>query len=67
MRRELFAWVLGMLSVALMWADAPHVQARAAVLIDAETGQTLYARRAHQQLPPASLTKIMTAILVLEA
>ncbi|MFN7019471.1 MAG: serine hydrolase [Fimbriimonadales bacterium] len=67
MRRELFAWVLGMLSVALMWADAPQVQARAAVLIDAETGQTLYARRAHQQLPPASLTKIMTAILVLEA
>ncbi len=66
MRRELFAWVLGMLSVALMWADAPQVQARAAVLIDAETGQTLYARRAHQQLPPASLTKIMTAILVLE-
>ncbi len=67
MRREFIAWVLGTLSVALMWADTPKVQARAAVLIDAETGQTLYARHAHKQLPPASLTKIMTAILVLEA
>ncbi|MFN4033440.1 MAG: D-alanyl-D-alanine carboxypeptidase family protein [Fimbriimonadales bacterium] len=67
MRRELIAWVFGMLCIALLWADAPRVQARAAILLDAETGQTLYARHAYKKLPPASLTKIMTAILVLES
>lgn len=56
--------VLGVL--ASVWAGAPAVKARAAVLIDADTGQVLYAKNAHKRLPPASLTKIMTAILVLE-
>ncbi|MCS7272652.1 MAG: D-alanyl-D-alanine carboxypeptidase [Fimbriimonadales bacterium] len=56
--------VLGALTA--VWADAPAVRARAAVLIDADTGQVLYAKNAHMRLPPASLTKIMTAILVLE-
>ncbi|GIV09095.1 MAG: serine-type D-Ala-D-Ala carboxypeptidase [Fimbriimonadales bacterium] len=66
MRRRLLAWVLGLLVVARGWADAPQLQARAAVLMDAETCQTLHAKNAHKQLPPASLTKIMTAIIVLE-
>jgi D-alanyl-D-alanine carboxypeptidase (penicillin-binding protein 5/6) len=59
--------ILGWLfALALGWAGAPQVQARAAILMDAETGQVLYAKNAHKPLPPASLTKIMTAILVLE-
>lgn len=59
--------VLGWL-VALMvgWAGTPQVQARAAVLMDAETGQVLFAKNAHNPLPPASLTKVMTALVVLE-
>lgn len=44
----------------------PHISASAAVLIDATTGQILYERRAHEKRPPASTTKIMTAILALE-
>ena len=66
MRRVAIASVLGMLGFASVWAGAPTVQARAAVLMDAETGQVLYAKNAYTKLPPASLTKIMTAILVLE-
>jgi len=59
--------ILGwLIALALGWAGTPQVQARAAVLIDAETGQVLFAKNAHKRLPPASLTKIMTAIVVLE-
>ncbi len=48
--------------------NAPFdVDARAAVLMDAETGQILYAKNADEALPPASVTKIMTLLLVMEA
>lgn len=48
-------------------ADAPEVSAKAAVLLDAASGRVLYAREPHARLPMASLTKIMTAIVALEA
>jgi D-alanyl-D-alanine carboxypeptidase (penicillin-binding protein 5/6) len=41
-------------------------QPRAALLIDVNTGDVLWRRKALQRLPMASLTKIMTAILVVE-
>ena len=40
---------------------------RAGILIDMHTGQALWARRPLQRLPIASTTKIMSAILVVEA
>lgn len=45
----------------------PDIQAKAALLMDANTGNIVYAKNEHQELYPASLTKIMTALLVLEA
>lgn len=45
----------------------PDIMAKAALLVDAETGSIAYAKNEHQELYPASLTKIMTALLVLEA
>ncbi len=47
-------------------AEAPAIQARSAVLMEFRNGQVLYAKEAHRRLPPASLTKVMTALLVLE-
>lgn len=44
----------------------PSVSAHSAVLIDADTGQVLYERDGKKQRPPASTTKIMTAILAIE-
>ncbi|HEX3015593.1 MAG TPA: D-alanyl-D-alanine carboxypeptidase family protein [Desulfobacteria bacterium] len=44
----------------------PTVDAQAAILIDAQSGLTLYAHNADERLPIASITKIMTAILALE-
>lgn len=40
--------------------------AKAAVLMDADSGRILYEKDAHQVLPMASTTKIMTCILALE-
>lgn len=44
-----------------------EVAAKAALLADPDTGEILYARNIHERLYPASLTKVMTALLVLEA
>ena len=38
----------------------------AAVLMDARTGDVLFAENAHQPLPPASMVKMMTELIVLE-
>ena len=47
-------------------AAPPAVSADAAVLMDAATGQVLYAKNAHQRRAPASTTKILTALLALQ-
>ena len=47
--------------------EDPDIQAKAALLMDANTGAIVYAKNEHQELYPASLTKIMTALLVVEA
>ncbi len=46
--------------------DSFTVSAQAAYLINTDTDTLIYAKNENEQLPPASLTKIMTAILVLE-
>ena len=48
-------------------AQAPELHSQAALLVDANTGSVVYAVNEHQELYPASTTKIMTALLVLEA
>ena len=45
----------------------PNILAKAALLVDANTGTVVYAKDEHEELYPASLTKIMTALLTLEA
>ena len=42
------------------------VKAKAAVLMDAVSGEVLFAQNAHKKLPPASVTKVMTMLLSLE-
>src|SRR5690625_5234371 len=38
-----------------------------AILIERDTGQVLYNKNEHEKLPPASMTKIMTLLLIMEA
>lgn len=47
--------------------DEPEILAKAALLVDYNTGLPVYAKNEHEELYPASLTKIMTALLTLEA
>ena len=45
---------------------APFITGTAAYVIDADTGRVLYSLHSTQQLPMASTTKIMTAIVTME-
>ncbi len=44
-----------------------ELDAESAILVDAETGKVLFAKNPDMALPPASMTKMMTEYLVLEA
>ncbi len=48
-------------------ADAMCESAKSAVLIEKHTGEIIYEKNAHQRLPMASTTKIMTAICAIES
>jgi D-alanyl-D-alanine carboxypeptidase (penicillin-binding protein 5/6) len=43
------------------------VDAKSAVLIDAGSGTVLFEQNSHDRLPPASVTKVMTMLLIMEA
>ena len=51
------------------WANSlkKKITARSAFLMDATTGQVLYERNPDLKLPPASTTKVVTAIIALES
>ncbi|HZG55417.1 D-alanyl-D-alanine carboxypeptidase family protein [Paenibacillus sp.] len=52
-------------------AEAPVVDlapnARSAILMDADTGTVIFEKNKAEKLPPASITKIMTMLLIMEA
>ena len=54
-------------TVSLADVPAPPIAARAYVLFDASSGQTLAQQAATDRFEPASLTKLMTAYLVFQA
>ena len=43
------------------------VGGKSALLMDISTGQVLYEKNAHEKLAPASVTKVMTLLLIMEA
>lgn len=45
-------------------ARAAMINSRAAMLVDAETGQVIYQQNADQQLPVASVSKLLTACVI---
>ncbi len=50
-------------------ANYPNLEldCKSAVLMEASTGKILYAKNENEALPPASVTKVMTLLLVMEA
>ncbi len=72
--KRIFAVFLSliMLVSAVQWVSAEDsppfdVNAKSAVLMDAETGTVLYNKNGDEALPPASVTKVMTLLLIMEA
>nr|MCR5134711.1 D-alanyl-D-alanine carboxypeptidase [Clostridiales bacterium] len=47
-------------------SEAPDTQCHGVLLYDQKTGEILYEKNADEPMTPASITKIMTAVLVLE-
>ena len=54
-------------AIPFMGSAAPEVAAKSAFLMDVATGTVLYEQNAHEKLPPASVTKVMTMLLIMEA
>lgn len=48
------------------WPEGQAIQAAAGVVLDMDTGTWLYSKNCDRQLYPASITKIMTALLTIE-
>ena len=69
LKRAVSAFIISALLVSaapLCFAAAPEVSAAACVVCDAETGTVVYEKNASRQLPIASTTKLMTALVALE-
>nr|WP_152873765.1 serine hydrolase [Acinetobacter portensis] len=49
------------------YSNQPSVNARAALVMDAQTGEVLFGKNANTALPIASLTKLMTAVVTADA
>ena len=47
--------------------DSLATNAKSAILIEEETGKILYEKNAHEKLAPASMTKIMSMLIIIEA
>ena len=65
-----FVVVLGMLAGLLPLSARAvdmEIPAKSALLMDVATGTVLYEENAHEALPPASVTKVMTMLLIMEA
>lgn len=54
-------------SASIAGAAQPIIAAKSGVLIEESTGKVLFEKNSHEKMPPASITKIMTMLLVMEA
>lgn len=47
--------------------DSLNLESQSAILIEQSTGKVLYSKNEHEQLRPASVTKVMSILLIMEA
>jgi len=66
MKRLVPIFAAALVTAASAHAGVPSVDARAYVIVDARTGDVLAASNAHEHLPIASITKLMTVLLTLQ-
>jgi serine-type D-Ala-D-Ala endopeptidase (penicillin-binding protein 7) len=67
-RAALVAVIAGMaLAGPVCGSEGPHLKSAAALIVDSETGEILFDKNAAAVVPIASITKLMTAMVVLDA
>ncbi len=54
-------------SLTAVKADGVELKGKSAILIDSTTGEIIVEKNPHEKLPPASVTKVMTMLLTMEA
>ena len=54
-------------SNSINYSSQPSVNARAALVMDAQTGEVLYSKNSNMSVPIASITKLMTAVVTADA
>lgn len=59
-------FLLFTLHCSLFTASAAEINSRSAVVMEASTGRILYGKNLNLKLPPASTTKLMTAMIALD-
>jgi D-alanyl-D-alanine carboxypeptidase (penicillin-binding protein 5/6) len=68
-KKFLTFFVIVFLTVGFIFSqtiEGPDIRCEAAVILDATTGEVLYSKNPDKEIPPASLTKLMTIHLALE-
>ena len=66
-------WISLLLTVSVLWgsvtpvrAAGPEISAPSAIMIEASTGQVIYEKNADERRSPASITKIMTLLVIFD-
>jgi serine-type D-Ala-D-Ala carboxypeptidase (penicillin-binding protein 5/6) len=74
--RKVLSTLLSLVLISSVLAPMTHAaekqanlaeNASSAIVIERDTGEVLFEKNSHDQLPPASMTKIMTMLLIMEA
>lgn len=63
----IFCLVTACLPARALALESPPVESRAAVVMDRNTGEVFFSQNAEERVYPASITKIMTVLLAVEA
>ena len=70
MRRILVLFLISFLFIPNIKAEELSTLAessKSAILLEPTTGEIIYEKNAHEKLPPASMTKIMSMLLIMES
>ena len=60
-------FIFMLLTASVNASDTLAANSKSAILIEQSTGKVLYEKNSHEKLPPASMTKIMSMLLIMEA
>ncbi len=66
MKKIIFILIISILFISPIRALDLGSNAKSVILIETSTGNILYEKNSHEKLPPASMTKMMSMLLILE-